>query len=317
MLGAIWAANATSWQLSSYFAAFAGAHLCIMAVNLVTQGALVNEAFFAIRSSIAFALATALPLLIWRASERRLLRHRLAVGGSVLLLLVLNSRTALLALPVVIIASSIIVARRRGRSIRLVVMLVFAATTGSALILAVPSLRGAAAASFERFGENSISLDISQDVEHELALPAEQQVDVERRLQALVALQFFTANPLRGGGYMSTAAKTSDVYDREGLSAHGLPSTLLGETGLIGTALFIWIVSQSYRGMRHRLRQADSASERAFHRSVQLTLATMLFFGLFHQLHQIPSFFVLLGWGAAWRPRPFVWPSAQLQRAPA
>jgi hypothetical protein len=49
--------------------------------------------------------------------------------------------------------------------------------------------------------------------------------------------------------------------------------------------------------MRAASRAAAQLLDRSFFLAVSATMVLMLLFGLFHQLHQTPAFFVLLGWG--------------------
>jgi hypothetical protein len=95
---------------------------------------------------------------------------------------------------------------------------------------------------------------------------------------------------------MSTEAITTELYGKVRLSAHGLPSTLLGETGVVGTLIFFWLIVGFFR----RLAPRDASRyERQFCALAALAMVVMLLFGLFHQLHQTPAFYTLLAFGYA------------------
>jgi hypothetical protein len=302
-VGWMWAMNTPIWSLTRHFTTIVLANLIVSGFYLITVGSLVSDEFIAIRSSIALALATGIPFLVWRANARGSWTARLLVVIVILLILVLRSRTALLALPPLLLGSVLAMADGGRRRARLLVLWSGLAAGIVALALAVAPLRDAVITSIGRFGESGLSLDVSADVESDLALPAEMQVDVDRRLQALVALEQFSANPWLGGGYMSTEARTAYFYDRIGLSAHGLPFTLLGELGITGFLVFGWLVYGFFRSVRRYARETANPDERSFCRIAQIAMTGMLFFGLFHQLHQVPTFYVFLAWGYACRAR--------------
>jgi hypothetical protein len=121
--------------------------------------------------------------------------------------------------------------------------------------------------------------------------------DVVRLVSNAVALQSFKAHPIQGGGYYSTLAITTGEHLAVG--AHGLPAVLFGETGLVGAAIFLWLLVRFFRGSALARKRAVTASEQGFWQTAQLAMLGMLLFGLFHQVEQMSQFFVLLSWGYA------------------
>jgi hypothetical protein len=217
---------------------------------------------------------------------------------AVLIILVLGSRAALALAAPVLVASFYSVSEGRLRFIRATARFGVLGLLVALVIWSVPGLRHGAQAALSRFGPENLSFAITPGGAAGV-LTDEIQADLDRRLQAAVALGSFLNRPLTGGGYMSTLSITTAVFGRVGLSAHGLPFTLLGETGLIGTAIFLWFLLGCYRSVRRRLASPLPGTDASFHRILLVTLGAMLFFGAFHQIHQVPSFFVLLGWGYA------------------
>ena len=217
---------------------------------------------------------------------------------AVLLILVLGSRAALVLAAPVLVASFYSVSEGRLKFIRATVRFGVLGLLGALVIWSVPGLRHGAEAALGRFGPDNLSFAITPGGA-DAVLTDEIQADLDRRLQAAVALGSFLNRPLTGGGYMSTLSITTAAYGRVGLSAHGLPFTLLGETGLIGTAIFLWFLLGCYRSVRRRFAFPLARTDASFHRILLVTLGAMLLFGVFHQIHQVPSFFVLLGWGYA------------------
>jgi hypothetical protein len=298
VMGIVWAQNNPPRRLSAYSAMFVSAHVLIAVVLVVASSGFFFDQYGSIRSSLGLALVTGLPMLVWRAKLHVTVSRAVLPGLAVLIILVLGSRAALVLTAPVLIASFYSVSEGRLKFIRAAVRLTVFALLGALVIWSVPGLRRGAEAGLQRFGPDNLSFAIAPGATDAL-LTDEVQADLDRRLQAAVALSSFLSRPLTGGGYMSTLSITTAEYGRVGLSAHGLPLTLLGETGLIGTAIFAWFIFGCYRSIRRRLASPVSSADASFHRILLVALGAMLFFGVFHQIHQVPSFFVLLGWGYA------------------
>ena len=302
VLGIVWAQNNPPRRLSAYVAMFVTAHVLLALASIASSGGLYFDQYGSIRSAFGLAFATGLPILIWRAKLRPTLPRVLLAVLSTLLILVLGSRAALLLVAPVILGSFYSLSKGRLKFIRATLRLGAVGLLAVIIIWLVPGFRHGAEAALTRFDPDNLSFAVGLGG-GDAVLTDEVQADVDRRLQAAVALGSFLDRPFTGGGYMSTLFMTTDMYGRVGLSAHGLPFTLLGETGLVGSAIFVWFLIGCYRSVRRRLASPISPSDASFHRILLVTLAAMLFFGFFHQIHQVPSFFVLLGWGyAADRP---------------
>jgi len=304
VMGIVWAQNNPPHRLSEYIEMFVAAHLLIAVALMTSSGGLSFDQYDAIRSALGLATVTGLPILIWRAKMRPSVMRVLWPVVSTILILVLGSRAALILVAPVLVASFYSLSEGRLKFIRAALRFGALSLLALLVIWSVPGLRRGAYAALGRFGPDNLSFAIAPGGGD--AVPTDQvQVDFDRRLQAAVALGSFLNRPLTGGGYMSTLSITTNTYGRVGVSAHGLPFTLLGETGLLGTAIFLWFLLGCYRSVKRRLAAPLSRTDASFHRILLVSLAAMLAFGFFHQIHQVPSFFVLLGWGyAADRPAP-------------
>jgi len=302
VLALIWAQNTDREDLGLFFEMTVLANLLVIAYSLVSVGEVIDESYYAIRSSYGFAFATAIPFLVWRSSLRGSIVARTLLLLCVGLLAILGSRTGLLALPFLLAGSFLIVWRLSPR--RAFGWLAGFLTTSSvvlAIAIQAPGIRESFDSALSRFNQQNLSLDISSQVEEELS--SQDAVDIDRRLQAFAAVQSFLESPIIGRGYMSTAAKTEDMYGRE-ISAHGLPFTLLGETGLIGTVLFLLVLASYFRRLFRLKRLAATPIERGYYLITFLTMGGMLIFGMSQQLHQTPAFFVTLAWVYGLRPAP-------------
>jgi hypothetical protein len=295
VMGIVWAQNNPPRRLSEYSAMFVSAHVFIAVTLMVASGGFFFDQYGSIRSALGLALVTGLPMLIWRAKLRRTVLRAALPALAVLIILVLGSRAALILAGPVLVASFYAVSEGRLRFLRATARFGVLGLLGVLVIWSVPGLRHGAEAALSRFGPDDLSFAITPGG----VAGGDIQADFDRRLQAAVALGSFLDRPLTGGGYMSTLSITTAAYGRVGLSAHGLPFTLLGETGLIGTAIFCWFLLGCYRSVRRRLAASLAGTDASFYRILLVTLGAMLLFGAFHQIHQVPSFFVLLGWGYA------------------
>jgi hypothetical protein len=295
VMGIVWAQNNPPRRLSEYSAMFVSAHVLIAVTLMVASGGFFFDQYGSIRSALGLALVTGLPMLIWRATLQRTVLRAALPALAVLIILVLGSRAALVLAGPVLVASFYSVSEGRLRFLRATARFGVLGLLGVLVIWSVPGLRHGAEAALSRFGPQELSFAITPAG----VAAGDIQADFDRRLQAAVALSSFLSRPLTGGGYMSTLSITTAAYGRVGLSAHGLPFTLLGETGLIGTAIFLWFLLGCYRSVRRRLASSLAGTDASFYRILLVTLGAMLLFGAFHQIHQVPSFFVLLGWGYA------------------
>jgi hypothetical protein len=72
---------------------------------------------------------------------------------------------------------------------------------------------------------------------------------------------------------------------------------LLGETGLVGTMIFMWMIIRFFRRVNAQSRVASADEKDGFLATCRLTMVGILLLGLFHQVDQSQLLFVLLAWG--------------------
>jgi hypothetical protein len=145
----------------------------------------------------------------------------------------------------------------------------------------------------KRFAPESTNLNISESVLEELAKPVEDRVDFDRRLQAFVATTLFLQNPLAGGGYSSVLQRTELDYG-VAISSHGFVPGTLGELGLFGLGVILFFFYRLYRlanvVKKHSSKSAPIASKGFF-----CCLASLVFYGFFHQTFESATFGVAAG----------------------
>jgi hypothetical protein len=296
-IGGVWSSNSSPWWLSAFYLWVVLAHLLIAAVSLWRTGFMVDPHYGTIRSAFGFAFVSALPLLMWRAAVAPSLQRHALVYVVIAAAISAGNRAALLLLPLIGIATVVVLARyyqtRRGLSL---IGLVLVAVVPLAIV-AFPGVTRGLEETMARFGSNSFSLDISERVEEELRA-VETAADIDRRLQAFVAITSFAQRPITGRGYYSTYIVASREYGREA-GAHGLPFFLLGETGIVGTVLFAGLIIGYYTAVWRKAQSSATDEERAFWLCASLAMAGMLGVGMFQQPWHDPNFYALLGIGLA------------------
>lgn len=296
-----WVLSTSEWALSAYFEVQTLMILPIMLWFLVSVGQLYDTSFGAVRTGFATSCLVALPFLVWRLRLRPNIRTLSLLLFALVILVSGDSRSALLIAPVLLIGAFVFIGESGISRIRSITVLL-ALVIGFAMVaMLVPDLREAILHSAGRLtsgGPAGTSLSISSALYDEVALPAEARVDIERRLQLFIALQSFLAHPIIGGGFQSTLVTIHDQFGWE-VSAHGLPSTLLGETGLLGTGIFGFMIWRFFRRMNQSRPLVATPERKGFIGTCKLTMLGILLLGLFHQVDQIPVTYVLLAFGYA------------------
>lgn len=236
---------------------------------------------FTMRTILANALCVAIPVLAgaWGLTKRPRFLGLALLG--LLLALSSGSRSAVLFV-VPAAAVSIYLADRRFLR-RLGLLMIVPALV--VLLLAGPAM-------FERFSAESTSFQIDYlSLVEELRKPAEERVDIERRVTTLTAFETFARHPLFGGGYGSVLQANTDEYEMQ-VVAHGLIGTL-AELGLVGFALLtfaVWrVVRRAFETIRHVPRSDPMLV------NFVVSFCTVLSFGLFHQTIESVFFGLIAG----------------------
>jgi hypothetical protein len=302
LTGYVWARNCSPWELSTFFWLQAVMLLPIVAVSLWTTGQLYESDRGSVRSMLAAQLVMALPFVVWRARNRPSLGRYGLVALSVLLLAGGGSRIAPVVGLLMLIVSIAFVQRERRQRLRGALLAFGGVLTLALIAMSLPVVRSGASDAIARFVERDEYVRTDEGDE----VPA----DVVRLISNAVALQSFKAHPIHGGGYFSTLSITTGEHLAVG--AHGLPALLFGETGLVGVAIFLWLLVRFFRGAALAGKRAATAAEQGFWQTAQLAMIGMLLFGLFHQIAQMSQFFILLSWGYAAK-----YPRSPLVHAPS
>lgn len=293
-----WARATSLWMLSFFFELQVLLIVPLAIWYLWTTGRPYDASFGAARSEFALRCVVSIPFLVWRARSRPTARTIGVLLATLLLILSLDSRSALVVTPMVLFGSLMSIKGSIGRFAVSRTSLILSVIGLLALCLALPPVREKASRSLSRFGPAETSFSVTSNLYSEVDQPGDARVDIERRLQLFVAFESFISNPMFGGGYQSTYEIIQQRFGWE-VSAHGLPSTLAGESGLVGTVVFSFVIVSFFRRIRPRLRTAESEIERGFFKACIWTMVALLLFGLFHQVDQEQSIFVLLAWGFA------------------
>ncbi len=296
----VWARTVSRHLLAMFFEVNLLVIFPLLLWYLITRGDLPIDNLIPVRSEFAQRIVTGIPFVVWQLRNWPGIGRRLLLVAALVTTLAIQSRAVILVAPVMLLTSWVFIQREHGR-VRAAVNAVGLIFVASVLALAIPQVRDLMSRSFGRFGAGSTNLDVSTALD-ELTRPRDEQTDIERRVALAVSFQSFLAHPIRGAGYFSTYAITGDLLPRP-ISAHGLPSTLLGETGLIGTLIFLWLIARYFRRLsRARAAAASpavSAAERGFLQTCLVAMAGALILGLVHQVDQTTWLYVLLAWGYA------------------
>ena len=269
-----------------------GFGICAL-VSYVGSGALIDDEKGSVRSLFAAFFIAGLPACTYFA-----MRHAspLAAGIGLFTAIIgfqLGSRTfILLSLPAILGTVMIV-----GRNWPLLRMARFplGLLAGIALLAVIGEAAGFSTDSVFQLIGRGTSFQIDQAVFAEVHNSAAAADDLERRLLVVVGLDSFQRNPLFGAGFLSTPFYVGNYY-YESLTAHGLPLFLLGETGLVGTAIFLWLVWWVCKGYLRRARQLSQDNATVLYVEL-LTFLVITANGLFHQVYSDFYYYLFVGLG--------------------
>jgi len=279
--------------------AIAIAYLFISLAAFAQVGSFVDESKGSIRTIIGNTFLISIPAYVYYVVDRRSAASLILLLATVVVGVLSESRTfTLFAVPVGL-ACFVLYRLRPGNR---------AATRRTAVVAlaaAIVAFGGYKAAQTgtgdSRLGSAGTSFSINQQVLDEIKNPKLADADIERRLSLFMALTSFVNSPATGGGFFSTGYYVEQVSKFK-TSAHGWPSTLLGEMGIIGTALFGWLVVTALNGFRRALR-AVGASGRPLIYAQLMSFIAVLISGMFHQAYQDVFFYLFAGFGLYYHRR--------------
>lgn len=135
----------------------------------------------------------------------------------------------------------------------------------------------------------------------DIYVPGEPLDPVRGRLNDIVRDTMLDAQPF-GIGY-STAGR---IYERrwgEFVPLHSMYQTWLVEGGVICVGIMLAILIRQFFALRVARRMASTPEESAMARCITIAIVAVLFIGLFHQMHQGPVFYAVMGLGLGFRER--------------
>ena len=243
---------------------------------------------------LSFYLTAALPFLVRDLYLEKKLIAKLALLATIPLTFLLQSRAALGANLFVVVLTAIDFATFNRRR-----LLQTAAILGTVVVVV-----GIVFSTVD-FEEDSLGGRLQHattfsfmDAEEEFQHPEMKGEDLERRMMWFVAYQGFVEHPIEGIGYGGINSRFDDTFGYE-VPSHGFVTTLLAETGLLGTVLFLFVMTGYFVRLGRGLKQSSTYEQRTFLKASRASMIGMLFVGLFHQVYQDQIFFILLAWGYA------------------
>jgi hypothetical protein len=244
---------------------------------------------------LAAYMAMGLPLIIWRNRVTGGGINKILIALSLAFVAILQSRAAYgVAFVALVLAGEMEVRKRNAFKATLKILL------GAGLVLGVlfafEWTRDNILQFADRFLEKTSFSYL--DAEDDLRRSGEERTDFERRLVWLTAHRSFSDNPFVGIGYMNIGSRFEGNYGWYA-SSHGLVTTLLGETGLLGTILFLWVIFAFFTRIAAAIRLSEDAKEVKFYKACRSAMVCLLIWGLFHQIQQTQLFYVILAWGYA------------------
>jgi O-Antigen ligase len=219
------------------------------------------------------------------------------VTACLVMLVIGMSRAPLLIAGLGLVLMFITIAKRRRTRIRIVVGFLIISVAATSAILAVPALRINAARSIARITYQDVI--VGDEV-----IPAEKP-DVLRWTIYADALSLYETNWLFGMGYMNFMPWFGERYsysfenvrgkETVGMNLHNVYQTWALEGGLPCVAIVASLLWKYFSILRRRIRQSKNYREKAYYKLFVVAMICLLVEGLFHQIHQTPVLFILLG----------------------
>ncbi|MFT6045710.1 MAG: hypothetical protein ACI9WC_001411 [Arenicella sp.] len=253
--------------------------------NWYLRGDMMLTSGTSMRSMVGGLVVFSTPLLLGVYLTRRSWIMFLGLSVAIFFLFSIESRSALvLTLPAILLIIYLY------KPIFLVPILMICVP----LVVIAFSLTDLGAGINERFSSENFSVDVSENVLDELALPVHERVDFERRLTMFTSWESLMSHPILGIGYSGILQLNLERYDVN-VSAHGVFPGTAAEIGMVGMCLlvlFIYRVHHRYIRSPHLLQGSES---RLFCRFLFVSFVFILLFGLFHQLIETYYFGMIAG----------------------
>jgi hypothetical protein len=224
-------------------------------------------------------------------------RNLAYVAVSLLMLVIGMSRAPLLIAGLGLLMMFVTIAKQRRTRIRIVAGFLIVTAVATSAILTVPTLRISAAKTFVRITDQEVT--VGDEV------IAAEHPDYLRWTIYADALSLYQANWLFGIGYMnfmpwfgerySFSFETANGKEIIGMNLHNVYQTWAVEGGLACLVIVALVLWKYFSILRRRIKQSKNDWERAYYKLLIIGMICLLVEGLFHQVHQTPVLFMLLG----------------------
>jgi hypothetical protein len=209
-------------------------------------------------------------------------------------LLLSRSRTPLVAAAAVLTLSLFWMGRNFTQRLKVGILLTVIMVVTGTLLMSVTTTRVLLLTFVARVTHKDI-------ITSDLYVPGEPKDLVRVRLDDIVKEQLFDAQPF-GVGYTTAG----HLYERkwgEYVPLHSMYMTWLIEGGVICFVLGVAILLRHFLALRRARRAAATSEDELLARCLTLGTLAVLLVGLFHQMHQGPLFYAMLGASLGFRQR--------------
>jgi hypothetical protein len=256
--------------------------------SLLVLGETSGEKAGSLRTAVGEGLAVCVPFVVWLNWLRPnwFLKASVVVGG--VSVLALGSRSTLITYPLVVLLSLLLLGSK-NRPPRFTAAMRSVIVAGCVVVSLFLFLWLSGQSTATRMVESGTTVfDYSQSTVAQVVAPESQkEVDWDRRLMTYTAINAFLDEPIFGVGYQGILGVMAHEYGVP-IVAHGFMAQILAELGLVGAALFIWVVARTYRSIW--AWKADR-----FNLVATVAFSALLMHGFFHQVHDNWLFHALLG----------------------
>lgn len=254
-----------------------------IAYNLIGGIDPVQVGEFTMRTYLGGLTCFMTPILLGCFLSTRSLWVLAACVASLALAMSIQSRAATLIVPLSLL---MVLRLYNWRSVLLAL--------ASMLVIALAIGAATGGEAYERFSGSGTKIDISSSILDELEAPPEEQVDLDRRLHGLVALDLLLQHPIFGAGYWSVWHTHMRDFGRD-ISAHGLIPGTMAEIGIVGLSIFIAFIWAAARVNLQLSRTDLNVRERLQKNAFLISAGAVVAFGLFHQSIETALFGVSYG----------------------
>jgi len=242
-----------------------------------------------------------LPFILLFCTFRLIQNHSLKnvafVTASLLMLVLGVSRTPLLIAGFGLFLIFFTMLDTRKRRLKFVLISLVVIAMASITVLAIPQLKVNVAKTISRITYQDIAID-SNLIEAE-------RPDVLRWLIHAEAISLYKDNSIMGIGYMNFMPWFGDKYNIVtesgdgkqivGMNLHNTYQTWLLEGGAPCVILVSILIWRYFKTIRQMIKKCTDNYYKSYCKLLAISMICVLIEGVFHQIHQAPVFFMLIG----------------------